>query len=524
MENQYLMAAVSIFCALLTMLPEIAAYITDRKSWVPINVPRLMRGDDYHHFSILNKLSNSTNSPRTFLNCISEFARSTKMQIPGYLILLPVYLISSFFFGKRFAISFVRFACRFALFFSSMHFFREILERLGFIENLTLVSITSCVLFFLSFPGFTTSLRNQNLFVAGNIQSNLIRTGSYSELTRAFILELSAPVFLISSIVVLKIESRSMVFKFLVTALLVYLISSIYPPLAIVFVIFNSIEFYNESRLFLFLIVSYTVVIVFLIRFIMRSDEVGREIFVESSSKNSFDFAPVGKKFVTEQVVMLGFIIVSIPSKAIVFALLGILIIGSFNKGHNLSRLWYRSGVLGFHILLITGFGTILAQIHQLVLLSVFAILLLYLIYFFAITAIKTRATEIFHLPDDLIYSEISNFDQNTSSFTVISSTPEKSFIYSLYGSKVQFWECYFLSNKNYIQNFTRYVQSQRIAGQSDEVIMAGFFSNNSDLLRFMVFYLPYNFNASQKTNKKDLQNLINDIKLVKFETPIAIF
>ena len=101
MENQYLVAAVSIFCALLTMLPEIAAYITDRKSWVPINVPRLMRGDDYHHFSILNKLSNSTNSPRTFLNCISEFARSTKMQIPGYLILLPVYLIGSFFFGKR---------------------------------------------------------------------------------------------------------------------------------------------------------------------------------------------------------------------------------------------------------------------------------------------------------------------------------------------------------------------------------------------------------------------------------------
>ncbi len=524
MGNQYLVVAFSIFCALLTMTPEIAAYIANRKNWVPINIPRLMPGDDYHHFSILNKLSNSTSSLRIFFNCISSLARITKMQLPGYFILLPFYLVGSLFFGKRFAVSLVRTACRFALFFFATNLYIEILERLGFPQSSVLVGLICCSLFFLTYPGFSRNLLFQSILFTGTKRSNLIRTGSYSELTRTFILELSAPVFLFASFIVIKIETSQMVLKFAVAVFLIYLISSIYPPLAIVFLIFNSIEFYSESLFFLFSLVIVTFTIVFSIGLIMRSDEVGKEVFINSQNDRLFDFSSVGKRFVLEQIIIYGFMLYTIPSRIAVIIMLGMLMFGSFIKNHNLSRFWHRSGTLGFHLITILGFGTLISGLHEVFHVIIFLILISYLICFFFYTAIKNLSTGPFHLPTDLPYSEISLLDEAASTLQVVSSSPEKSFLYSLYGQKIQFWECYFLTNRNYSQNLNRYVQCQRIVGKSDDQILFTFFSGDSDLVRFMVFYLPYNFSASQKMNEKELRILINNVQPANLGIPIVIY
>lgn len=352
-SQDWVIICVYIFIlSLITHLPDLYSLYKNKKQWIPINFPPYLLGDDYHYFSILNFIH------RRFLNLFFKYNLSfpkltatSKFQFFGFLFNLPAYHLGFLFRDRRYGVLFVRIWNNICL---GISFFLliSVIANLLLVENDILYkALASYIAFLLFYPG---PLRRQSIILNLWKNDHIQKYEHANDLFRGMFSSTTAPLYLLSSS--LLIYSHSIHYSDpiinLIVILLIPVLFFVYLPISVVYV--GMVMLSNLfSQNFTALIFSITILItlIFFYTFLIKRDEVGKELFFHTDNRTFF---------IINFRLVIRVIVIIIPcflaatyfiNKQTSFMALLVLLLGSmsftlFLKKHQLSRFYDRGSCI----------------------------------------------------------------------------------------------------------------------------------------------------------------------------------
>lgn len=432
-----LLIVLSILLGLVTILPEVYSAYKFRKFWLPVNALPIMVGDDYHYFSILNRLHSKFSIRGRKNNLFSTFSRANKSQMIPQLINLIPFAIGTKLLDARFGILLVRFTNRVSLF-----VFSAILSEIVCAEYLNIHvplwnHLVQGLLLYLVFPGPVTLHIRKSLL--GNLANShfIFEKNRTSDINRAYVLETVLPLFIASVAWVITNFSDNSKFVAIFMVLLVVNILA-YPPIGVAFLsqsisifIFND---YSKWQIAVFAILGS--ILLLSIQKYIQSDSYGKETYSENKLSR-FGFF-LGKWACAEVLVNFVFLVfVFLIFGEVVSLAFGVTILSLFNltTHHNLSRIWYRGGAPISQFYSIIFLVSLISSLSRLIFFLVFGFAVFALVFFY------TRQTKIlfresyFAIPKE--YQSLNKFIFNNSramrNLTIVSNDSEFLKLLSIY-------------------------------------------------------------------------------------------
>ena len=348
-----------ILISFIISLPDLYSIYKNKKKWLPVNFPPYLNGDEYHYFSILNFVH------RRLLNIffgynlsLPKLAAHSKFQIVGYMFNLPAYHLGFMFGDRRFAVLSVRIWNSICLGASFIFLFYVIAHYLSFnIENLLLPMI-GYMAYILIYPGI---LRVRSIILNINEKDYIYKYDDANDLFRAMFSSTSAPIFLLSSALLILSQTGNfteLTTQFLLIFLMV-LLFFLYLPISFVFgcslLLGNLI---NSNYLFFIVTLIFLILLIAFYFYKISKDEVGKELFAHSDS---------GKIFISDFRLILRIFIIILPCAIISYylyvekniflsfltLLLGFFSFTFFLKKHQLSRFYDRGSCIVLQAIII---------------------------------------------------------------------------------------------------------------------------------------------------------------------------
>ena len=191
--NIFLIILTAFIFALLIESPLIYARLKNKNSWVPVNSPPWMLGDDYYYYSILNELHKKFFNKKLKTSSLSIFIA---FQYFGYLINLIPYHLGYLIEDKRLGVLFVKLWNRAFLFVSILICSQQVQYLLDYkfsFEKLIVIFL----LYFFFYPGPISllSIRNGIAFNVFN-PKHMFNMAHTNDLTRGMHSETTAPLLL----------------------------------------------------------------------------------------------------------------------------------------------------------------------------------------------------------------------------------------------------------------------------------------------------------------------------------------
>lgn len=348
-----------ILISFIISLPDLYSIYKNKKKWLPVNFPPYLNGDEYHYFSILNFLH------RRFLNIffgynlsLPKLAAHSKFQIVGYMFNLPAYHLGFMFGDRRFAVLFVRIWNSICLGASFIFLFYVIAHCLNFNIESLLLPMIGYMAYILIYPGI---LRVRSIILNINEKDYMYKYDDANDLFRAMFSSTSAPIFLLSSALLILSQTGNfteLTTQFLLIFLMV-LLFFLYLPISFVFgcslLLGNLI---NSNYLFFIVTLIFLILLIGFYFYKISKDEVGKELFAHSDSEKIFisDFRLVFRIFIiilpcaiisyylyVEKNIFLSFLTL----------LLGFFSFSFFLKKHQLSRFYDRGSCIVLQAIII---------------------------------------------------------------------------------------------------------------------------------------------------------------------------
>lgn len=486
----------SVTVALLSLMPELAAVFKYGNKWTPVNFPLRGRGDDYHHYSILNKLDYLIFLKKKPRLIAKTFANSTLIQMPGYLLMFIPFKIISSISNKKFGVLATRWICRTFFFYLGTRVIFSYLEDDLSNQTKSVAAFTTIILLFIVYPGFTgSSITNSALW--GLLRnSKIVLTGSLNEFCRGFVLELTAPL-LFGYILV---ANNSNTIKTSDIALMIGLniiLVSCYPPIGVVLCLIIAVEFHDYSNIQKIALILINSITVCFSTYYMKIDKVGKEIFAISKNSIFKQLRDIPSKklayFSVDFLIMT--ITLLVLTQAHVLSRIYFLLLAFFSltvlANHNLERIWQRSGILIYNLIISIWVAHLIIHMKIMLIVSAFVFILLSAILIKeTIEAIKNKTFASWG--DKLELLEKISSNKSSNKLLLVTADPELTFWNSLYGSYSTMWECYFLTRRGYIENIESYLLACEKLGHSNSSLSTEI-RINFEILNFMLTYHPYN-------------------------------
>lgn len=231
MNSDYIFIVFAVLLSLTSLIPELYARIKNKLLWTPVAAPPEMLGDDYHYFSINNQVLENLKKPP--FNFLKNLAENSKYQILVYIFNAPLIWIGEKIEDKRFGFLLVKFVNRTLLFYTAFIIPQKFTTAILKDQNeIISASLLIGIIFFLTYPGVSEFKRLSILY---NLSKNdhIYKNAHLNNLTRACILETSAPFLLAFFYLIVICHSNSSNLNLLVIITSAIGFFFVYGPLAL---------------------------------------------------------------------------------------------------------------------------------------------------------------------------------------------------------------------------------------------------------------------------------------------------
>ena len=438
----FLFVTLSLIFSIIIESPLIYARIKDKNSWVPINSPPWMLGDDYYFYSILNEFHKRVLSLKFKTIKTTVFSYQTIYQFSGYFLNLIPYHLGYIFEDKRLGVLFTKLWNRMFLFLSVVFFSTQILNILGHVvstEKLILIFL----LYFLLYPGpISWSFIRLKRDIFSNIfnSKHIFHYSHANDLTRGQT-ETTASLLILFLGITLNLHLNNSDHMSLYISIFMFVLFFQYFPSFIVFSFINIVllifmKYYNLSIFFALLSCCLSL---FYIKVISKHPGVASELYSNNDRKIIFNkrigsFLEIISVFISAFLLAINmnnhFLAIMLTSSSI-FVLTHLFSIQPLNL---LNRFWQRGALYIFQLLIIIIIVEFLARYSETTLyFAIFLILIILAVYFFNNTKYlyKIGSTRI---PKKINMTKISKiFDPNYYGVSYVSSSVELSYYINLY-------------------------------------------------------------------------------------------
>ncbi|TPX27649.1 hypothetical protein [Cylindrospermopsis raciborskii] len=356
----YIVPVVSLFVAIITVIPDLYARFKYRHTWIPVGSPPGMIGDDYHYFTLLNHLHRKLLNflPGVTLTSVS-FSANSKFQLAGYIFNLIPFHIGFLLEDRRMGVLFVRIWNRFILGIASTNLAYLIISHLG-LPRTWLTAIACYLFFFVAYPGPFGIQTLQSIVFQTNNYRHIYERANANDLTRAMFAETTAPILMIGmSFLILFLDLKNPLYLLLVTVSLGFLSFHYFPSALVLALITMVICFFlvhNYAILILLGMIISIYIVLYL--YLVGKDEVGKEIFAHNDSGKiikkfgKYDilyFASIIIPYLLSNKLIQPDIIVQVIQVSLLFFLLS-----HFFYKHQISRFWDRAANILFQFIAAT--------------------------------------------------------------------------------------------------------------------------------------------------------------------------
>lgn len=446
----------SMLLAFITILPEIYSASKSKDFWMPINALPIMVGDDYHYFSILNRLHSRVFSRDKHCQLVGTSSNANRSQMLPQLINLIPFALGSSILDARFGILLVRFSNRASFFLSSALLSESVCSIYLGLNIPDWVHSLQGLLLYLAFPGPITLHFRKSLIRNLKNQFFVFEKNRTSDINRAYVLETVLPI-LIASVawIIINVDNTPKFFIIFSVVLLVNILA--YPPVGVAFLSQSIAIFlyngYPKTQIIAFLILG-TILLLAVQRYI-QGDSYGKETYVESKLVKYGFF--ISKWACAEILVISAFFVGTfIFLGDVAFLALGVGVLSLFNltTHHNLSRIWYRGGAPLFQLYsTIIVISVIYSSSSSLVFL-LYALAIVFLIYFYTRQAKILLKVSYFFIPDEYqhLTEIIFNNTKESRDITVLSNDSEFLKLLAIYSKVCAVGSHHGLNNNDFIR------------------------------------------------------------------------
>ncbi|MBF0386272.1 MAG: hypothetical protein HQL20_00285 [Candidatus Omnitrophica bacterium] len=351
-------AVVSATVGLLTVLPEIYAWLKAPSRWTPVNSPPYMLGDDYHYFAQLNDIH------RKCLNFFYGTRLSTRpltalfgFQLAGYFFNLLPYHIGFLLGDRRLGVLVVRVWNRSLLGLATAVFAKGFFLLIGVTPTTGLLILVFLV-FFIFFPGPFELGGADSIVMQMENSRHIYDRSNANDLTRGMFSETTAPLLLSAcAVLTLVIDVRHGMVVGILGLFCLAVLFFHYFPAAVVF----------AWLLFLIFLVKHYFLLAFAcglltiglscfsMHMLSRSD-IGKELFVQNAGTAIFSFRRssfIGVAFTLCLALLLVFSLPVTPQTSVLVLYLGsvFFLAGLFFVKHQAIRFWSRGAVIPFEVM-----------------------------------------------------------------------------------------------------------------------------------------------------------------------------
>jgi len=379
-------AFLSLLVSGVTILPELHSLAKNHRYWLPLNTHPMTVGDDYHYFTILNRLTLKKLKARRFNFQFEVPARANITQLIPQLFNLIPFIVGVILLDRRLGLLFVRLFDRFMFFFSCVLVSNQIWITFLDYSPSKFLLFANGLLLFLLFPGPLSFNTRQSLIRNLSNDNFIFEKNRTSDLSRAYVLETVLPIYLVSTYYLFRFSDNHS--SFVAVALILTILNLLaYPPLGIVFLC-QTLSLATLFKIPILVLIPVAVIafifLVFLDRYI-RGDAYGSETYTISN----LPFA--GIKFAKWNSLQL--LLTAVPILSIVFfhprfaqflGSIAIFIIFDLTSHHNFSRIWFRGASPVFQLYFLVYVMYLLCLLSNLYVLALMVVMFIFLLYFYA--------------------------------------------------------------------------------------------------------------------------------------------